>query len=49
MSSVSTHTPEDNALVQTDLSKIADPNTANQMRVPMALSHLFVTIMSDRA
>jgi len=32
--------PEGSALVQADLAKIPDANTANQMRVPMALSHL---------
>jgi len=34
------HRPECSALVQADMVKLADPNTADQMRVPLALSHL---------
>jgi len=32
--------PTGHAIVQADIAKLADPNTANQMQIPVALSHL---------
>ena len=34
------HSAAGSAVVQTDLSKITDPSTADQMRIPVALSHM---------
>jgi SSS family solute:Na+ symporter len=34
------HSSEGNAVVQSELSKITDPSTADQMRIPVALSHM---------
>lgn len=34
------HSSAGNAVVQSELSKITDPSTADQMRIPVALSHM---------